>query len=252
MITLKSTPLYLIALLILGINSTHAQEQTTETNSLKPGAWALQFGISNNFTLSSFQGATISAKYQSSATNAWRAGVTINASSGNNTSLQSPIQDDTISNLSSSNGSSTTESVSLKVQYIWYVNMEGMTHFYTGVGPLIAYNHYYNNQQSSGSSNYSSNNEWNIQNSSTTSNSWSVGASAAAGVEYFPVHVFSLHAEYGASLAYQQQKAEATSRSANNYSNYSNAISTGTNTSSSSHGWALNNANLSFGLSVYF
>ena len=64
--TLKSTLLHLLALIASGFYLTQAQEQTTEANLLKPNAWALQFGIFSNFTLSSFQGGTISAKYQSS------------------------------------------------------------------------------------------------------------------------------------------------------------------------------------------
>ena len=247
--TLKSTLLHLLALIVSGFYLTQAQEQTTETNSLKPSAWALQFGIFSNFTLSSFQGGTISAKYQSSSTNAWRAGITINGSTANNTSLQSPIQGDTISNVNSTNGSSTSESVSLRVQYIWYANAEGITHFYTGLGPLVGYSHLHSSQENSVSPSNASNNPWNTQNSETTSNSWSVGASAVAGVEYFPVRVFSLHAEYSVSLAYQQQKAESTNRSVNNYNNIN---ITDTNTSSNIRSWAFNNGNLLFGLSVYF
>ena len=76
-----------------------------------------------------------------------------------------------------------------------------------------------------------------------------LGASAVAGVEYFPVRVFSLHAEYSVSLAYQQQKAGSTSRSANNYNNIN---ITDTNTSSNIRSWAFNNGNLLFGISVYF
>ena len=70
MITLKSTSRYFLALLVSGFCLTQAQEQTVETSSLKPGAWALEFGISSNFTLVSFQGASISAQHHTSATNA--------------------------------------------------------------------------------------------------------------------------------------------------------------------------------------
>ena len=249
MLTLKSIPLYLLALLIFGFNLTQAQEQTTETNSLKPGAWALEFGITNNFTLSSFQGTTISAQYQCSATSAWRAGIGIIGNTQNSTGQQSPIPGDTITNSNSNNGSSSSEGISLKIQHLWYTNSEGITHFYAGVGPMVSYSHSHSNQQLMGSSNNLSNGTWNTDITINTSNTWSVGASALAGVEYFPVHVFSLHAEYGTSIAYQEQKTESASQSADNYG-YPN--STGLNISSSSHLWSLNNGTVSFGISVYF
>ena len=90
---------------------------------------------------------------------------------------------------------------------------------------------------------------WNTQNSETTSDSWSVGVRPLPEQKYFPVRVFSLHAEYSVSLAYQQQKAGSTSRSANNYNNIN---ITDTNTSSNIRSWAFNNGNLLFGISVYF
>ena len=114
MITLKSTSRYFLALLVSGFCLTQAQEQTVETSSLKPGAWALEFGISSNFTLVSFQGASISAKYHTSATNAWQAGITINGNTQNGSSLQLPVLGDTTTSGNSSVNSNNSENVSLK------------------------------------------------------------------------------------------------------------------------------------------
>ena len=118
MIILKATSLTLISLFLFGAFSTQAQEQAAEINSLKAGVWALQFGISSNFTLSSFQGTTISAKYQTSTTNAWRAGITLNGSTASDTRLQVPTQPDTFARSSSTNGSNSSESIVIKVQYL--------------------------------------------------------------------------------------------------------------------------------------
>ena len=58
--------------------SSPAQSQSSDSNSLKDGIWALQFGITGNFTLISFQGSTIGALYRISEKNAIRGGITIN------------------------------------------------------------------------------------------------------------------------------------------------------------------------------
>lgn len=49
-------------------------------NSLLKGAWALQFQINNNFSVSSFQGSTLSAKRHFSNKKAMRFGVSLSGS----------------------------------------------------------------------------------------------------------------------------------------------------------------------------
>jgi len=246
--TLKTTFLYFLALLITGFASTQAQEQAPETNSLKPGAWSLDFGIGSLFTLTSFQGTTLSAKYQTSTTNAWRAGITINGNTQSGASLQQPIPGDTISSTNSTNTSYASETVLLKVQYLWYTNSESIIHLYTGVGPVFGYGHSLNNQQSIFHSGSPTTNTWTNQFTNTSNNSWSAGASAVLGVEYFPVKVFSLHAEYNNNLTYQEQKTKSTT---NSTSNYSGANINGSNSSGSTHGWTFTYGGIFFGLSVY-
>jgi len=249
MLNLKSTISYFLAFLVSGLITTQAQEQTSETNSLKPGAWALQFGISNLLTLTSFQGATISVKYQTSATNAWRAGVSIYGNTSTSTNIQTPIQGDTVSNTSSLNNFTIYENVMVKVQYIWYANSEGIIHFYSGAGPIVGYGKSTSDYQTINFngrlSTINSNN--NITNNS--SDTWSIGASGVIGVEYFPTRVFSLHAEYGNYLTYQSSKNKSTTRE---ISNYGITNTEGTDGSGSSHGWSLSYGNVYFGLSVYF
>jgi len=249
MITQKSIFQILLSLIIFGFSLTHAQDQATEQNSLKPGAWALEFGISSLITLTSFQGTTISVQYQTSTTNAWRAGITINGTTQTGTGLQLPIPADTLTNTNSSNNSNSLENVLLKVQYLWYTNPENIIHFYTGIGPIIGYNHSLNDQQSIYRNGSVGNNTVNDQITNTSTNTWSAGASGVVGVEYFPARVFSLHAEYGNNLTYQQQKTETTTRSTNYYAT---TYATGYDFSGTTHGWTFNNGSVYFGLSVYF
>ena len=249
MLTLKSISLYLFCLLTSGLCSIQAQEQTLETNSLKPGAWALEFGISSNFTLVSFQGSSISAKYHTSTTSAWQAGITIYGNTENGSNLQMPVPGDTITSSNSSSNSYSSGNVSLRVQYIWYANSEGIIHFYTGAGPIVGYYHSQNDQQDILENGNSSSKMWSNRITSTTAKAWSFGASAMVGVEYFPAKVLSLHAEYVANLTYQDGKTEGKTSSTYNYGsvNYN-----GSNSSGGYHGWALGAAGVSFGLSVYF
>jgi len=249
MITHKLTPQYLLTLLIFGISLTQAQEPAAETNSLKAGAWALQFGISSNFTLLSFQGTTVSAKYQTSTTNAWRVGISINGNDQNITGLQSPIQGDTFTSSGSNNSSNGYENILLRVQYLWYANSEGVTHFYIGAGPIVGYSRNHYDQQDISNSSSPTYASWLNQTRSSTVRSWSAGASAVVGVEYFPVRVFSLHAEYSSNLTYEQSKNESNARSVDNYGTlYTN----GDNATGSSHQWTLGNGGIYFGLSLYF
>ena len=66
--------------------SSQAQDSSSERNSLKEGAWALQFGIGGNLTLTSFQGTTMAVKYQLSDRTAIRGGITISANTNNGNS----------------------------------------------------------------------------------------------------------------------------------------------------------------------
>ncbi len=72
-----------------------SQTQSPDSNSLKEGVWALQFGIGGNFTLTTFQGATIGAMYRLSDKNAVRGGITINGSTNDGTTSNSGSISDT-------------------------------------------------------------------------------------------------------------------------------------------------------------
>ena len=249
MITLKSTTPLLVALLTLGVFSTQAQEQTVETNSLKPGAWAIQFAIGQNFTLSSFQGATISMKYHISTTNAMRVGISVFGNTGSSTSLTTPAQADTLGSSNSMNNSSNSQTIELRAQYIWYLNPEGITHFFTGLGPIVSFRHGRDEREAINTYNSGSSNTWSKQTQTQISNSWSIGASALAGVEYFPTRLFSLHAEYDLYLTYQHEKSEFTSKFLNSSGSYSSSTN---NSTGIDNQWTLGGGGVTFGLSIYF
>ena len=197
----------------------------------------------------SFQGAAISARYHTSTTNAWQVGITVNGNTQNGSSLQLPVPGDTSTSGISTTNSTNSETISLKVQHLWYANSESIIHFYTGAGPIVGYTHSENGQQNINDNSSPSHNMYTIGNTSGTANTWSIGASGIAGVEYFPAKVISLHAEYNVNLTYQQESSTSKTYSVNNYggANYY-----GSNNSGGYHGWTLGSGGVSFGLSVYF
>jgi len=229
-----------------------AQTQSLDSTSVKEGIWALQFGIANSFTLTSFQGATIGAKYQLSDKNAIRGGITISGSTNDGTSSNSGSIDDT--SYGSTPGSNSTKSanVSFVLQYLWYMNPNGPVHFYTGLGPLVSYTYsktsvnspYLYNAYDAGS--YRG--YWEHQIGTSNSTQWGVGGSGVVGVEWFASRWLSIHADYNESVQYRWG---SNSSSQDNSSTYPNYISSHTDSSGKSKGWTLSSSGVAFGLNIY-
>jgi hypothetical protein len=233
----------IVCLIVLPLRG---QNQRVDTNSLKPGAWALQFGIGSNFTLTSIQGASIAAKYHLSESNAVRAGITLGGDLGDGTSFNVQGQADTAFFLSSGNGSSHAATAALVVQYLWYANPNGVVHFYVALGPSFSYGYSSGDNESIGSyiSDHTSRVEF-----STSSTQWGIGATGAAGLEWFPAAWFSLRAEYANGIQYQWESAENSRRTSVSTPGISGTFEK--NSSSNKH-WRFDNLGVSFGLNVYF
>jgi hypothetical protein len=225
----------------------HGQDQSRAVNSLREGAWALQFGIRNNFTLGSFQGATIAAQYHLSSTHALRAGVFVGGNVGDGTNLGTRLYADTIGSSTSNNNSSNSINVSLTVQYVWYTNPQGAVQFYGGVGPSVYYNHRHDEQEQI--RNEIANGYWTKTSATLTNNSWGVGTTGVAGVEWFAAEWFALHAEYAESINYSWSSNESEAKTT--WSSPGSARTTD-KTTGSGKGWSLNSLGVNFGLSIYF
>jgi hypothetical protein len=223
--------------------------QTKDSVSLKQGSWALQFGIGSNFTLTSFQGTTLGAKYQLSDENAIRGGITLNGNTNSGSTSYSGSVADSDAGTVSGSTSSKSANISFVLQYIWYMNPKGNVHLYAGVGPLVSCN-YYDNAYNSSSLNITNNvGYWTTAQYEDKSTQWGVGGAAVFGVEWFAFSWLSLHADYNENIQYQW-RSTSSNRSENSTLNtspypYSN------NTSSSTKGLALNSGGVSFGLNIY-
>jgi hypothetical protein len=230
-----------------------AQNSPSDSNSLKSGAYALQFGVGSNFTLTSFQGSTIALQYHLSESNAIRAGVTFNGNFSDGTDLFNQVTGDTGHTTASGDNSSHSASISFTVQYLWYQNALAPVHFYVGIGPSVSYS--YNDQRNAQASTpqtpyfYSFGNDWTRLNYTNTTNQWALGVRGMVGVEWFPARWFSLHADYGEAIQYHWNSNKTT---ADGILSSSTGANTTITDKGSSKGWAISSIGVSFGASVYF
>lgn len=246
---LKTGIMLFVSIIISTTFPCQAQSQYSDSLSLKEGSWALQFGIAGNFTLTSFQGSTIGAKYQLSENNAIRGGITINGSTVDGPYSYSIAIGDT--NYGTSPGATSRKlgGVTLVLQYLWYMHPNGPVHLYFGLGPLISYNYSHNSTNSSSLNYFYGQYIWiQVLNESTVSQ-WGLGGQAAIGAEWFACHWLSLHADYNEGVQYQwnstSYKQNNSSPSNSNYKQFSSE------SSGSTKGWSLSSGGVSFGLSVY-
>jgi hypothetical protein len=164
--------------------------QETSRSPLDRGSWALQFRISDNFTLSNFTGSIISLKRHHSARSAFRAGFSLSLSSGSSetdpsdTSLPVEIDNDDVGLL-------------VDLQYVRYSNPAGRLSPYWAIGPRVGYAKQ-NLKSATGDD----------QVERYERRQWTVGVIGSLGAEWFPVRFIGLHAEYGLTLTYSSIKAE--------------------------------------------
>lgn len=161
-------------------------------NSLEEGKKALQFGVNDNFTLSSFQGSVLSLKKHTSDGSAWRLGLSLTLDLGDND--YSWWENDS---LVIDNGDNDIQKVGFDLQRIFYPNPDNDINLYYGLGPTLTYDYRKSKSFSSSSS---------VLSQTRTDRSWRVGGKIILGVEWFAGKSISLNAEYGTSLLYRYRK----------------------------------------------
>lgn len=210
------------ALLALGLSTTLLRGQTDSVeldHSIVKGAWALQFSISSNFTLNSFKGAMLSAKYHLSATEAIRFGVTGDLSFYSTGGSYSSSE--------TRNG----QSFELVSEYLFYSRPRKEIFLFWGVGPIVQFARSHSERLYSSSS------------TTQVNQSWALGPSAVLGVEWFATKWLSLHAEYGLSALYIRSKTSSEYRFSNNQPVQSSY--------EIMKRWSLHSSPVRFGVSVY-
>jgi hypothetical protein len=229
--------------------SSRAQNQSSDSTSFTKGAWALQFGIAGNFTLTSFQGTTIAAKYQLSDRNAIRAGITISGNTSDGSTSTSASVADTSDGTVPGGNSTNAATVSLVFQYLWYINPSGPVHFYVGLGPSFSYTHSNSSSDNFSLSRISTRGYWTRTTNASHSTQRAIGGAGIAGVEWFATRWLALHAGYNESFQYQW--GSTSSNQDNSSSTYPNYIPYHIDNFGTNKGWVLSSSSVSFGLNVY-
>jgi hypothetical protein len=150
-----------------------------QNNSLRDGAWALQFAVDDNFMLESFQGATISAKHHYSDATALRYGLTL----------------DFLSETDEGGDDENELSVALATQYLMYPTVDrgrnDRVHLFWGFGPEVAFMRTEN------------------ETTEATDRTWRGAVTVLVGGEWFVHRRVSLTGEYSTSLFYANRQVEA-------------------------------------------
>jgi len=211
-------------------------------------SWTMDFGISSNLTLRTFQGTAISLSKYISDYQKYRFGISTNLNynsvdqSGNNYAA------DTLTGLTSGNNDNNMYSVQITIQYITYATPKAQTSFYFGIGPLVGVS--WSEQNSNTNSNDPG--YYQSHNGSTNSDTrYFVGVLGSCGVEWFFSEHISIHAEYGLSIQHNWGKTESSNNSQSSYV-YSSSYSNKSNSSGSTSGWLLSGQSVLFGLSVNY
>ena len=238
----------LMCAVLASVTMSLAQEHSVSPDTLRRGAWALQFGVGSNFTLTSFQGSLIGCQYHYSPCSALRLSLSFNGQFGDNTSVGTTNQSGTLSSLNSNDNASHNSTVSLVIQNVWYVNPGDVVHAYFAAGPEMTYAHMYS--QSSGVQQaVPPSTNWSTNSAETTNATWGAGARGAVGAEWFAVRWLSLHAEYLFDVQYQWGSISTSTSYVSGGAGYGETT-TGVQ-ESSSRGWQMSSLGVLFGVSVY-
>ncbi|MCH8495123.1 MAG: hypothetical protein LAT57_05760 [Balneolales bacterium] len=221
MSTITKVSTVLILIITIPICFVYGQD-SDNSHSLQRGSKALQFEISNNFTLSSFTGSVISYKYHVSDNQARRIGLSLN-----NSYIERDLPE------SETEYKNDQLDVSLGVEYTWlnYTQPDSDMKFYYGYGPRINVGYVMRDQV------------FGERSTDMKRNMLGVAGIGYAGVEWFFKSSMSLHAEYRMSAQ------------VNYYSERNRIEIEGEGTDSSKNTittFTLNGDGVRFGLSVYF
>lgn len=169
----------LCAFALLAVGPATAQEDA-RPNSLAPGNWALMFAVTDNFTLASFDGASLSVKRQFSQKSAVRAGADLALSSREDNLDVKPTHTTTNDNYG----------FQLEGLYQRYTSPGRTINFYWGAGAYGGYSEGTLESQADSLLNRSEESRYNL------------GAVGALGVEFFAARSISLLAEYRGTVGY--------------------------------------------------
>jgi hypothetical protein len=191
---MRKVVIALACLLVAGM----AGSGWAKENSLKDGMKALQFSIDHNFTLSSFQGSTISIKKHTRDDAAWRLGVSLSLLGRDRDYIDR--RNDTPRSTTDDNRNSAY--VDLRLYRVKYPAPNAAVNFFWGIGPQLQYSRVSDDNVVT----YESPNR--VMRNESTLTGYGIGAGGIVGVEVFVAKGISLLAEYGQSFSYSYSKTK--------------------------------------------
>jgi len=238
---MKTWVFRIILLILFAHISTSFSQNTVQEDSsfsyFSKGLKAIQFSINENFSLRTFQGNFISAKYHLNDNKAIRLGISLNARHTDGKSESEDMFDE-----------SKTQNyyLNLRGHYLDYIVTSKRVNIFWGIGPYLTYRYdHRDDKQEITASDTLYSTSFNERNS----DDYHMGVSLSAGAEIFITHYLSLHAEYSSIIYYRYNTAEI----------FRETIFTDPNTEDNitrkklrSHGYYISSDQLLFGLSVYF
>lgn len=249
---------YALAFCFIVSGVAFAQVSSSDTsiaakNSLKPDTWALEFGITSHFALTSFQGTVLSLKRQLNNHEAIQLGVGVSYNDQTNAGSSTTDQSDTLSITSPYTGFARTASIQFNVQYLYYVNPDADVNLYLGSGPTFGFGWNSGENNNPFPSGYPDYYYVSSSHSSVTQTSWNLGVTCMAGVECFVLRYLSLHAQYGLTIGYfVSDRTEASTLDYTLVGQPATSLVSRMSSESKSHGWSIYGSSVLFGLSVYF
>lgn len=208
------------------------QETQAANNAMTKGAWAMQFQINQDFTLSSFKGATLSLKRHYSPSRALRFGLNLGGSFSNSEEKNS---NDTQVEIDGN-----SQNIGLTSEYVVYPSPEKRAKLFFGVGPSLGFTR-------SSQTNLNLNTQPRLR-AKSTSNTWSMGITGVIGVEWFANSHISFLAEYSSFLGYSSTDGKNSLQERNSDGSFVVVNEFWRNVDS----FSLSARSVNFGLSVYF
>lgn len=186
-----------------------AQEDKPFESPLKKGARALHFKVVSDFSLESFEGTAISAKYHLSSSRAIRVGLSFSGTHEDKTEIEGRTDEHSTYDeiyTQTRDIKNTYYGFDFLSHYTFYSNPENRVNFFIGFGPHFGfskddtYAHYEYLLEWTGEDIDSS---W-INNSNRTAiiDNWEIGLSSIIGLDLLVTQNISLMAEYGILFDY--------------------------------------------------
>jgi len=215
-------------------SQTEASQTSEVKNSFFKGSKSLQFRITDNFNLASFQGGTLSLKRHKSDKKALRFGLSLSGSVGDQNESST---NQTLKIESDQNG----QFIAMNAHYLTYPSPDRAVNLFWGFGPTVSYSRSSVTMRGTDSNGFDSLRK-------TKNTSWSAGTSGVVGVEWFASRRIGVLAEYASSLNYASSSQKDTTEIRTASGVNVNSVETKRNTK----GLGFSAESVRFGLSVYF